>query len=161
MIDVDAIKFVEAAGTLPVETPDIQDPLFRADQLREAILAAQLAYCPYSKFPVGAAVITNTGQIIGGCNVENAAYGSTICAERNAITTMIAQGGPGTKIQEVTIWCPTPEPVPPCGACRQVIREFAESLDIRIWSYCKDPAAKPLGLRLDELLPFSFGPENL
>lgn len=164
MIDVEAIKYVQAAktaGTIPCETPDIIDPLFRDQCLTEAILAAQLAYCPYSNFHVGAAVITQHGQVFAGCNVENAAYGSTICAERNAITTMIANCGPATKIQEVTIWCPTPTPVPPCGACRQVIREFAENMDIRIWSYCADPTVNPLGLRLDELLPFSFGPENL
>lgn len=130
--------------------------------LIQAMLASQNSYSPYSKFPVGAAVVTENGLVYHGCNIENASYGITLCAERNAITTMIAEMGPTAKIHEVVIYTPTIKPSAPCGACRQVIREFAFSLDnCVVRSFAIDPATPPLVKTINQLLPESFGPESL
>jgi cytidine deaminase len=114
------------------------------------------AYAPYSRFKVGAALITPDGQIFSGCNVENAAYPVGTCAEAGAIAAMIAGGG--QRIAAIVVMGDGDELVTPCGGCRQRIREFA-SPDTPIH------VAGPEGIRrsftLDELLPFSFGPENL
>lgn len=95
-----------------------------------ARIASGRAYCPYSKFHVGAAVLTDGGEVVPGCNVENASYGLTICAERNAIFAAVAGGM--KKLTRIAVTCPdTPAGGPtswrmPCGACRQVIAEFAD-----------------------------------
>jgi cytidine deaminase len=120
-----------------------------------AVSASEHAYCPYSKFRVGAAVITKEGEVFAGCNVENASYGLTICAERNAIFQMVARAR--TKLLAVVIYTPTPTPSAPCGACRQVINEFGP--DAEVVSYCDGPDV--LHKRLSELLPDAFGPHNL
>ena len=115
------------------------------------------AYCPYSHFRVGAAVLTDDGRIAWGGNVENASYGLTICAERNAVFQAVA-GSPGpTVIRAVVIYTLTPEPTAPCGACRQVINEFGSDTEVR--SICDGP--RELRHRLGELLPGAFGPGNL
>ena len=86
--------------------------------------AAQKAYAPYSKFRVGAAVLADDGNIYTGVNVENRSYGLTICAERNAVAHAVAMGM--KSIKAVAIYSPdSEEPLPPCGACRQVITEFS------------------------------------
>jgi len=91
--------------------------------LAEARKAADMAYVPYSKFRVGAALLCKDGSIVVGCNVENRSYGLTICAERNAIAAAIARGK--IKFEAVAISTPdSAEPVGPCGACRQVLSEF-------------------------------------
>ena len=84
----------------------------------------QRAYAPYSHFKVGAAVLTAKGEIFSGCNVENAAYGMTNCAERTAIFTAVAQSGPELVICAVAVVNDQNVPCSPCGACRQVIYEF-------------------------------------
>ena len=117
--------------------------------------ASQCAYAPYSKFKVGAAIQTNQG-IYTGCNVENASYGLTICAERNALTSMIAGGT--RVIEAIAIYTPTAIPTMPCGACRQFINEF--SPDCLIISACDDKSVIK-HYRLNELLPEAFGPHNL
>src|SRR4051794_22309047 len=113
------------------------------------------AYCPYSKFRVGAAVLVEGGEILAGCNVENASYGLTICAERNAIFQAAARGH--RKVLAVTVYTPTQVPTAPCGACRQVINEFGP--DAEILSVCDGPGT--IRARLSELLPQAFGPQNL
>ena len=91
--------------------------------LEEARKAADMAYVPYSKFRVGAALLCKDGSIVIGCNVENRSYGLTICAERNAIAAAIGRGK--IKFEAVAISTPdSAEPVGPCGACRQVLSEF-------------------------------------
>jgi cytidine deaminase len=115
------------------------------------------AYCPYSHFRVGAAVLTENGRIAWGCNVENASYGLTICAERNAVFQAVAQAGGMTVIRAVVIYTPTIEPTAPCGACRQVINEFGPDAEIR----CISDGPRELRFRLSELLPAAFGPANL
>jgi len=115
-----------------------------------------LAYAPYSRFKVGAALLADDGLVYAGCNVENAAYPSGSCAEQAAISAMIAGGG--RAIHAVLVFGEGTELVTPCGACRQRIREFATpQTAIAI--------AGPDGVRarfsLVEMLPASFGPANL
>jgi cytidine deaminase len=86
--------------------------------------AGKKAYAPYSKMHVGAALLTVKGNTFSGCNVENASYGLTCCAERNAIFQAVREEGPGMKIRAIAITANTKLPIPPCGACRQVIAEF-------------------------------------
>jgi cytidine deaminase len=129
----------------------------RAELIAAARGAAGRAYCPYSHFRVGAAILTDCGEIFAGCNVENASYGLTICAERNSIFGAVARGEGPLVIRAVVVFTPTPEPTAPCGACRQVINEFGP--DAEIISVCEGPAI--VINRLAELLPGAFGPANL
>ncbi len=118
--------------------------------------AWQNSYSPYSNFKVGAAILAEDGNIYGGCNVENAAYPQSSCAEASAISNMVSNGQ--KQIKRIYIVAPGKEAVTPCGGCRQRIREFA-SPDTIIISHALE--GEPLKKTLDELLPFSFGPENL
>ena len=93
------------------------------DLLKKASQALKNAYAPYSRFRVGAAVVMKSGEVYLGCNVENASYGATICAERNAIHAAVCAGE--KSIKEIFLVTETDEPVTPCGMCRQVIVEFA------------------------------------
>jgi len=114
------------------------------------------AHVPYSNFKVGAAILAEDGNIYTCCNVENAAYPQSVCAEAGAISTMIANGQ--NKIKRLYVIGTGVEPVMPCGGCRQKIREFADQ-DVVIISHGID--GEPLALTLEQLLPHSFGPENL
>ena len=91
----------------------------------EINLLLEKAYVPYSKFPVAALLIDNNGKKHKGVNVENASFGLTLCAERNAITTAVTENM--EKIKVLVVTGNTPEPISPCGACRQVIREFSDN----------------------------------
>jgi cytidine deaminase len=100
-----------------------------SDEKREQLLqsargAMQHAYAPYSRFKVGAALLTTKDEIFAGCNVENAAYGLSNCAERTAIFSAVAQSGPGLVIKAIAVVNDQGVPCSPCGACRQVIYEF-------------------------------------
>jgi cytidine deaminase len=117
--------------------------------------AARRAYAPYSRFQVGAAVLGRSGKIAAGCNVENASYGLTSCAERNAVFQLIAQGE--TAIRAVAIFTPTATPTAPCGACRQVLNEFGP--EMVVVSVCD--GTDRIETTLSELLPGAFGPKNL
>ena len=123
--------------------------------MEAARAAASRAYAPYSNFHVGAALLTESGTIHSGANVENASYGLSICAERNAVTTMAAADPEDREIELVAIFSPNTSPCFPCGACRQVLREFG----------CKEVVVETgLGLQrypFDQILPNSFGPEDL
>jgi cytidine deaminase len=129
----------------------------RLDLAEAAREAAARAYCPYSRFRVGASVLMADGSIFAGCNVENASYGLTICAERNAVFQAVARLGDRPVIRAVVVYTPTPEPTAPCGACRQVINEFGPDAEVRC--ICDGP--HELRFRLDQLLPAAFGPGNL
>jgi cytidine deaminase len=119
--------------------------------LREAAMRAlDNAHAPYSNFRVGAALLTKDGRLITGCNVENSAYGLAICAETLAVASAVSQGL--TEFDEIAIASEDSEPTPPCGACRQVLNEFAPN--IRISSYTRD--GKEASWTLDELLPHAF-----
>jgi cytidine deaminase len=125
------------------------------DMAARAKAVSEQAYCPYSNFRVGAVVLTDDGSMFEGCNVENASYGLTICAERNAIFQMAARAK--RKIIAIVIYTPTPTPSAPCGACRQVINEFGP--DALVMSVCDGPDV--LKKKLSDLLPDAFGPANL
>lgn len=116
---------------------------------------AEKAWCPYSGFPVGAAVETADGSVFRGCNVENASAGLTICAERSAIFQAVAAGH--TWIRRVVVFTPTETPTAPCGACRQVISEFSDDAQV----LCVCSSEERISMSLAELLPASFGPGNL
>jgi cytidine deaminase len=96
----------------------------REKLLRAARAAMKKAYAPYSRFRVGAAILTGTGKVFSGCNVENASYGMTNCAERTAIFAAVAKLGPKLEIHAVAVVNDHGVPCSPCGACRQVIYEF-------------------------------------
>ena len=114
------------------------------------------AHVPYSKFKVGAAFLTESNDIISGCNVENAAYPQTQCAEATAIGNLISQGH--KSIKEIVIIGSGKLLCSPCGGCRQRIREFA-NLEVKIHMCNTSRHLKTS--TLEELLPYSFGPENL
>lgn len=116
---------------------------------------AERAYAPYSRFRVGAAIRTRTGTVFAGCNVENASYGLTICAERNAVFQMAAAGE--RELAAIVVYTPTPTPTAPCGACRQVLNEF--NPDAEVMCLCDGPDVFRATVR--ELLPAAFGPANL
>jgi cytidine deaminase len=122
---------------------------------KSARVASSRAYAPYSHFPVGAAVLGGTGRIYAGCNVENASYGLSNCAERTAIFSAIAAGE--KTIRAVAVYTPTPLPTAPCGACRQVIHEFGP--DALVISICD--AKNRIETRMSALLPAAFGPGDL
>jgi len=117
--------------------------------------AAARAYAPYSRFHVGAAVLTGTGKIYAGCNVENASYGLCNCAERTAIFSAVA--AKERRLQCVVVYTPTPTATAPCGACRQVIYEFGP--DARVVSFCAGSGT--IDTTITALLPAAFGPANL
>ena len=94
--------------------------------INEALEAQKNAYAPYSKFKVGAAILTETGNVYKGCNVENASFGATICAERNAATTAIAREGK-VRFKAIAIASTSEDPAPPCGICRQFLSEFTDT----------------------------------
>jgi cytidine deaminase len=109
-------------------TPSKLSPQERDSLLDTARKALKRAYAPYSNFHVGAAVLTEQGQVFSGCNVENASYGLTICAERSAIVTAVQQAaGAKLAIRAVAVANGDELPCSPCGACRQVIFEFGEN----------------------------------
>jgi cytidine deaminase len=127
---------------LPTET----DWTLLADAARAA---SANAYAPYSRFAVGAAVLAADGRLFSGCNVENASFGLTICAERNAIAQAVAAGV--RDIVAVCVHTPTTEPTPPCGACRQVILEFGRA---EVMSACSSGTTRRWAAQ--ELLPGAF-----
>jgi cytidine deaminase len=129
-------------------------------EMRAAARAAMRnAYCRYSKFRVGAAVLTADGEVFAGCNVENASYGLTSCAERNAIFQAVAKGAlsKDRKLKAVVIVTPKNQLTPPCGACRQVINEFGPNAEVFIFGRGKTGQK----IALSKLLPRAFGPLNL
>jgi len=122
--------------------------------LSQAAEAAEGSYSPYSHFRVGAAIVTGDGTIVTGANVENAAFGASICAEANAISSAIADGA--SEISTVAVVCLDGDLCTPCGNCRQIMREFGvEKVILRT----ADGTAHPV--TLESLLPMSFGPEAL
>jgi cytidine deaminase len=124
------------------------------DLIAAATSAMERAYAPYSRFRVGAAVRAG-GSIYTGANVENASYGLTICAERAAVFAAASAGE--RRIDAVAIVTPTAEPTTPCGACRQVLREFGSDMDV----ISATPGGTVARYRLEALLPAAFGPADL
>jgi cytidine deaminase len=126
------------------------DEMVRQELLDQARQAREAAYAPYSNFKVGAAVLTVAGEIFAGANIENASLSATICAERVAIFTAVAAGW--RRFTALAVIADTPDPVPPCGLCLQVLAEF--SLDCAV--IMANIAGRWRLLPLKELLPFAF-----
>ena len=110
------------------DVPDVPDVIDWSALEAAAIAARRRAYAPYSRYHVGAAVLADDGAIHGGCNVENATYGATICAERTAVVSMVAAGG--RRVRAVVVVTAGPEAGSPCGVCRQVLAEFCDEAPV-------------------------------
>lgn len=127
-----------------------------ATLIEEAKKARDKAYVPYSKFQVGAALLTEDGKVYHGCNIENAAYSMCNCAERTAIFSAFAQGDRNFK--GLAVIADTDRPVSPCGACRQVISELCpKDMKVTLTNLKGDT----LELTVEDLLPGAFSPEDL
>lgn len=120
------------------------------DLVAKAIEARKKAYAPYSKFKVGAALEAQSGRVYTGCNVENASYGITCCAERTALLKAISEGE--RSFRRVAIVADSPRPCPPCGICRQAFHEFAKDLEIIMANMNGDVVVH----KLSELFPLGF-----
>ncbi|MEG2138670.1 MAG: cytidine deaminase [Oscillospiraceae bacterium] len=126
------------------------------DLVDAAFAMLQFSYCPYSHFPVGAAILCADGSVFTGCNVENAAYGSTLCAERTAIVKAVSEGHRDDWVK-IAIVGRGADYCWPCGACRQMLCEFAPDLTVLVARGDGDFVSLPLS----ELLPHGFGPKSL
>lgn len=125
-----------------------------SDLAQLAATARNSAYAPYSKFQVGAALLAENGEVFNGCNVENASYGLTICAERTAVFKAVSAGHTSFTAIAISV----PGSGSPCGACRQVLNEFNPAMMI----YLADEKGRiTRETTLQQLLPDAFGPENL
>src|SRR3990170_8694609 len=120
------------------------------DLLAEAKIVRKKAYAPYSNFKVGAAVLTSNGKIFSGCNVENSSYGLSICAERSAIFNAVSSGY--KKFTKIVVVTDSEPPSSPCGACRQVIFEFGDDIEVIMANLKGDMRIA----RIDELLKDGF-----
>jgi cytidine deaminase len=121
----------------------------------EAVRARNNAYAPYSRFSVGAALLGDDGRVFTGCNVENASYGLCICAERNAVFSAVAAGV--QKFRAIAVVSSAAQLVTPCGACRQVLAEFAPSFDVRCYGSDGSEAVYTTA----SLLPHAFSDDAL
>jgi cytidine deaminase len=125
-----------------------------APLMREAREAAASTYSPYSRFPVGAALLTDTAEVIRGCNVENISFGLTNCAERSALFSAISQGRAPRSFKAMAIYAPNVDLISPCGACRQVLVELMAP-DALVICEGRDPQATRTWT-LEQLLPGAF-----
>ena len=133
-----------------------------AELILEAKKARERAYAPYSKYMVGAALLTRSGKLYHGCNIENAAYGPTNCAERTAFFKAIYDGE--REFEKIAIvggmqGMEADDTCAPCGVCRQVLMEFCNPKSFKI--VLANGKDKEMELTLEELFPYGFGPENL
>ncbi|AST92613.1 cytidine deaminase [Sutcliffiella cohnii] len=124
--------------------------------IEEAKSARERAYVPYSKFKVGAALLMRDGKVFKGCNIENASYGMTNCAERTALFKAYSEGE--TEVEAIAVVADTDRPVPPCGACRQVISELCSKDTKVILTNLKGDIQQ---LTVEELLPGAFTAEDM
>jgi cytidine deaminase len=118
--------------------------------MREAMKAREASYSPYSRFAVGAALLGASGRVYHGCNVENASFGLTCCAERTALFKAVSEGE--KQFAAVAVTARAGQGAPPCGGCRQVLAEFSPSM----WVYWRDTRGRILKKRLAALLPDLF-----
>lgn len=124
--------------------------------IEHAKKSLQYSYSPYSKFAVGAALLTEDDEVILGCNIENASYGLSNCAERTAFFKAVSEGK--RRFKKLVVIGNTDDPISPCGACRQVINEFcAPDMPVILTNLKGDIKV----MTVAELLPYSFGPEHL
>jgi cytidine deaminase len=147
-----------AARAAASDAPGESAPARRVTRQRlmaEADLARQNAYAPYSKFPVGAALLTKGGRIVHGCNVENVSFGLSICAERAAMAKAVSDGE--CEFVAIAVSAAPGANATPCGACRQVLLEFGPSA----WVYWRDAGHHIVGRKVEELLASPFSPAEL
>ncbi|ADM38546.1 cytidine deaminase [Bacillus spizizenii] len=128
----------------------------KQELITEALKARDMAYAPYSKFQVGAALLTKDGKVYRGCNIENAAYSMCNCAERTALFKAVSEGD--TEFQMLAVAADTPGPVSPCGACRQVISELCTKDVIVVLTNLQGQIKE---MTVEELLPGAFSSEDL
>ena len=127
-----------------------------AELISTAVSMQERAYVPYSHFPVGAALLCSDGAVFTGCNVENAAYGSTLCAERTALFTAVYQGA--RSFDALAVACSGERPAYPCGVCRQALSEFCDpQMPVAVCGAAGEAELTTLGA----LLPHAFGGRNL
>lgn len=125
----------------------------KEELIRLAKEARERAYAPYSEFKVGAALLTEDGEVFTGGNVENASYGLSVCAERVAVVKAVSEGH--TKFRRLVVVADTEEPCPPCGVCRQMLYEFAPDMSVLMVNL----EGKEKELTVRQLLPEPFGDE--
>lgn len=123
--------------------------------IKKAKEVREKAYNPYSNFAVGAALLTEDDKVFTGCNVENVSYGLTVCAERTAIFNAVTAGY--TKFKALAVVADTRQPVAPCGACRQVLAEFGDSIKVIMLNMNGDENI----LKISDLLPLAFNQEDI
>ncbi len=131
---------------------------YTEEHYKEVRAAQQKAYAPYSKFKVGAYLITKDGHTFYGANVENAAYPSSICAERSALVAAISQGYRPGDFESITITVDSPELASPCGPCRQVMKELCDD-DVPV--YMTNQTGEVRTSTVAELLPYGFSGKDL
>ncbi len=131
------------------------DPLGLDGLARLARQARRRAFAPFSRFKVGAALRTRTGEVVTGCNVENASYGLTLCAERVAVFKAVSEGIRG--FEAIAVVADSRRLTPPCGPCRQILWEFCGDITVHM----ADLHGRTRTMRLSELLPFPFDRSNL
>jgi cytidine deaminase len=131
------------------------EPPGRAGRARLARQARRRAFAPFSRFKVGAALRTRTGEVVTGCNVENASYGLTLCAERVAVFKAVSEGIRG--FEAIAVVADSRRLTPPCGPCRQILWEFCGDITVHM----ADLHGRTRTMRLSELLPFPFDRSNL
>jgi cytidine deaminase len=117
--------------------------------------ARRKAHAPYSKFKVGAALLLSSGEIVTGCNIENASYGLTLCAERTAVFKAVSEGF--RDFEAIAVVAESDRPTAPCGPCRQILWEFCGD----IWVHIARPGRKAKSYRMSELLPVPFDDRHL
>jgi cytidine deaminase len=139
-----------------IESPTEIDDATLEEMLRAARAIMPRAYVPYSGFHVGAALLNEDGTIRSGVNVENASYPLSVCAERNAVASMVGSGQ--TKVVAVAVATNAAHPTPPCGGCRQVLWEFGDADTPVVAEGAEGVRAR---WRLGDLLPDAFGPDDL
>ena len=122
----------------------------REELKAKAVSMLEMSYCPYSHFPVGAALECEDGTVYTGCNIENAGYSATVCAERTAVFKAVSEGH--RRFKRIVVAGRSDSPCVPCGECRQVLSEFAPELEV----ICLDKDGSELTLSLTDLLPHSF-----
>ena len=122
---------------------------------RHAREARRRAHAPFSRFKVGAALRTRDGEVITGCNIENASYGLTLCAERVAVFKAVSEGRRG--FDAIAVVVDAPKLAAPCGPCRQILWEFCGD----VWVHMTNLRGKALTVRMSELLPYPFDRTNL
>jgi len=124
--------------------------------IHRSLQAKEHAYCPYSKFRVGSALLTQDDRVFTGCNVENACYNLGVCAERNTISKAVSEGYRSFKAIAIASDL-NDQFISPCGGCRQFMREFGSNWEV----YLSKPDGSYVKMDVSELLPVSFGPEDL